>query len=545
MFSLLSVALLFMPGCGSQSQNPSPPPIKLPLAAGQFLSLTITDTPPAGVTVLFFQLSLTGASLNPQSGQAVSLMSSSNPIPVNLTQLQTDSAFLLTATVILPDLSNSNGQETFNSMSVTFANPQLTIFNGSGATIGSGVNACANNTVCELTPSTAPLTLTFSSAPFPITLPLSPLAFQLDVHLNTVIQPDLSLNLAAPNGVTLSKLPPPPSGSTISSIGSLVGTIQTVPSAGAAPAYDFITLQTGDGRTLEISLDSNTTYNYPSSVCSANNASCLAVGQIVKVDVSLQDNASGAILIGGLLASNITYIQPAGKTVVEGNIISLSTSGGNTVMVLALQDFTPPPGPLGRLASVTVPNSGVTYAVDWGGFAIPSGITFASASDLAVGQEVLVTAQGAVVRGPLPPENPSGWNPADIDGASLTANSITLEPSQITGVVSAWATPNASTLTFTLSTYANYFLAPPSTAGAPPTTLPVNLNVQATSATTYANLTPDDFSGLAVGDIISVKGWLFPYQVIPAICKADAGCAPIGVVVAEAVVGWPGPTPLF
>lgn len=545
MFSLLSAALLFMPGCGSQSQSPPLPPIKLPLAMGQFLSLTITDSPPAGVTVLFFQLSLTGASLNPQSGQAVSLMSSSNPIPVNLTQLQTDSAFLLTGAVPLPDLSTSNGQETFNSMSVTFANPQLTIFNGSGAAIGSGANACANNTVCELTPYTAPLTLTFSSAPFPITLPLSPLAFQLDVHLNTVIQPDLSLNLAAPNGVTLSKLPPPSSGSTISSLGSLVGTIQTVPSVGAAPADDYITLQTGDGRTFEISLDSNTTYNYPSSVCSANNASCLAVGQIVKADISLQDNASGAILIGGLLASNITYVQPAGQTVVEGNIICLTTSAGNTIMLLALQDFTPPQGPLGRLASVTIPNSGVAYAVDWGGFAFPSRFTFAGASDLAVGQEVLVTPQGAVVSGPLPPENASGWNPADIDGVSLTASSITLEPGQITGAVSAWAPPNASTLTFTLNTFANYFLAPPNAAGAPPTTSPVNLDVQATSATTYANLTPDDFSGLAVGDVVSVKGWLFPYHVIPAICTADAGCAPIGVIVAEAVVGRPGPTPLF
>jgi len=100
--------IVFMPGCGSQSQTP--PPVQLPLAVVAPFSLTITDTPPAGVTVLFFQLSLTGASLTSQSGQSVSLMSSSNPIPVNITQLQTDSAFLLTTGVPGGDFSTSNGQ---------------------------------------------------------------------------------------------------------------------------------------------------------------------------------------------------------------------------------------------------------------------------------------------------------------------------------------------------------------------------------------------------------------------------------------------------
>jgi hypothetical protein len=73
----------------------------------------------------------------------------------------------------------------------------------------------------------------------------------------------------------------------------------------------------------------------------------------------------------------------------------------------------------------------------------------------------------------------------------------------------------------------------------------INLTVQATSATTWTNLTPDSISGLAVGDVVSIKGWLFPYGAVPQICQAGLGCAPIGEIAAEAIVGRPGPTPLF
>ena len=76
------------------------------------VSLTVTDTPPAGVTVLFFQLSITGSHSDIFVGASVSLLSSTNPIPVNVSQLQTDSAFLGSANV---------AAGTYNSLSLTFA----------------------------------------------------------------------------------------------------------------------------------------------------------------------------------------------------------------------------------------------------------------------------------------------------------------------------------------------------------------------------------------------------------------------------------------
>lgn len=538
LFLFLTVFLLIMAGCGRQSPSQDPP-VTLPLGVADQVSLTITDTPPAGVAVLFFQLNITGASLASQSGVSTSLLSS--PIPVNVTQLQTQSAFLATASVPIGDYSSSNNPTaTFTGLTLTFSSPQLTIYNGSGATIGSGANACANNTVCQITPSATPLTLTFSSSPFPVTVSsssLAPLAFVLDIHLDTVIQPDLTLNLAATNGVTVSQLPTPPSGRPISALGNLTGTIQTTFTSGTAvPDEAGLALQTGDGRTLGIEVNNSTAYNYPSSVCSTGSSSCLTPGQIVEVRLSLQSD-------GNLLASEIDYVQPAGQTVVEGNIVRLTTSGGNTLMDLILQEGPPTPAPnvlpSGQRATVTVPPTEVTYAVDSGAFTIPSGLHFASATDLFVGQEVSVVVQGSVTTTGGSGSSSPWAGPAAI---TFTTNRITLEPSQITGSVTGI---DASMLMFGLNTNPNYFVPPSTTAGAPPTLSPFNLTVQVTAGTTFTNFTPDSISGLAVNDVVSIQGWAFLAPSNNNLCQPGVGCAVYPAIAAEAVVGRPGPPPLF
>jgi len=159
----LAVSLLFITGCGGQTPTSGPPRVGDPLIALAPASLTITDTPPAGVTVLFFGLNVTGASLNYQSWtpNATSLFSLSNPILVEVTRLQTESAFLDSASVAVFNGESTPPNATFDGLTVTLSNPELTIYNGTGATLGSGAHACASNSVCQLiTPSTTPLTLT-------------------------------------------------------------------------------------------------------------------------------------------------------------------------------------------------------------------------------------------------------------------------------------------------------------------------------------------------------------------------------------------------
>src|SRR5260370_33731618 len=101
------------------------------------VSVTITDTPPTGVTLLSFEVNVTGAMLNPGS---VDLLGGKRPIQIEVKQLETESAFLSTATVT---------PGTFTSLNLTFANPELTFKNDAGAALA----GCAVGAVCEAKPT--------------------------------------------------------------------------------------------------------------------------------------------------------------------------------------------------------------------------------------------------------------------------------------------------------------------------------------------------------------------------------------------------------
>jgi hypothetical protein len=477
------------------------------------VGITLTDTPPAGVTVLFFQLSLTGATLTPAStsasttAQPVSLVSSTNPIPINISQLQTDVAFLGNQNVAAGD---------YTSLSLTFANPQLTIFNASDTSISS---TCAVGSVCQVTPPASgsnALTLTFSSSPFPITLSAnSPLAFKVDVHMDTVIQSDLSLNLGATNGVTVSEVKPHQPGGPIAAVGKLIGTVGT-------PGNNQFPLTTIEGRSFTINVNDNTTYsNFPSSVCSTEEFSCLASGQAVKVTVTLQTD-------GTLLATAVDFIQLPTQQTVEGTLIGLNTSNGNTVMDLIVQQQ-PNAGntnvlPVGRHARVIVPATGVTFTIDWGTFTAPTGVTlnFAAATDLQVGQELQVVVQGNITTpsssGATSMNGPTPFGSASV---SFTASSISLEPSQITGSVASL--PAQGSLSFTMATMPCFFVPPAATWGTVPRPSPYIFTVQTTGSTTFTNFTTDSLAGVAVNDVISVHGWIFatPTGATPVTMAAD------------------------
>lgn len=63
------------------------------MANGVPMSLTIGDTPPSGVGVLFFEASITGASLQPSDSSKPAVPVLSAPVEVELGHLQTDTAF--------------------------------------------------------------------------------------------------------------------------------------------------------------------------------------------------------------------------------------------------------------------------------------------------------------------------------------------------------------------------------------------------------------------------------------------------------------------
>lgn len=475
LFLSVGVVVLLLAGCGGGSSMSSQP-----VNSTSQVSLSITDDPPSGVTVLFFQIDLNAASLTPASGSGtgtgpVSLLSNNTPIEIDVTELQAVSAFLSAANVPAGN---------YSSLTLTFANPQLVIFNASNTSIAS---TCAVGNVCQITPQVDnSATVTLNSSPFPVTVGTNtPLGFLLDFHLNDVIQPDLSVNLGVANGVTIKPLPSaPPSG--FPPFGFVRGTVQSV-------GQNQFTLQTLDGRTFTIDVNGNTTYeNFPTSVCATSGFSCVATQEIVKVQVA---NVVGP---AELLAGEVDYIQQASQQSAEGDIIGISTTSSGTTTMTLLLHWSPNSNslPFGGIATVTIA-SNATFSVDSGSFTIPSGLSFASATDLLMGQKVQVD----VVQGSLSTPNDSQkWAPPSV---SFTTDSIELEPSQITGMVTAIGSNGSS---FTVTTMPNFFM---SWSNKNQNWMPEQITVDTTSQTNYFNLNPDNFMGLSTNSMVSVQGWLF------------------------------------
>jgi Domain of unknown function (DUF4382) len=444
------------------------------------VSLSMTDDPPQGVSVLFFQVSLTAATLTSSSGTTVSLLSNNTPIQIDVTQLQALSAFLSTA-----DLTAGT---TYNSLSLTFASPELVIFNQSDASLGS---SCAVGSVCQLAPPVdGSATVNFTTSPFPVTVSANaPLGFLVDFHLNTVIQQDLSVNLGAANGISVAELPSTPKGP---QFGSVTGEVESV----SASNNEF-TILTAWGRTFTVNTTSSTTFDdFPSSACTTAGIGCVADGQVVQVQVG---SFAGK---GVLTASQVTYVQAAGMQTVEGTIIKIvpaPTPAGEEIveMLLHASPNATSGVPLGGVATVTFA-MGATYSIDNNGFTIPSGLTFTGTSDVTVGQNVQVVVEA----GTLSSGGGSswgGWGPPS--KVSFTTTSVALEPSQVTGVITALDdTDQSFTMGFNLPGFIPF----------PNSVVNLSFNVLTTSQTTYQGFSPESFDGLATQQFVSVNGWLFP-----------------------------------
>ncbi len=467
-----AAAFSLLTGCGMSnltSTNPtSPSGDSVPV------SLSMTDDPPAGVQVLFFQVSLTAASLTPSSGSAVSLLSGNTPIQIDVTQLQALSAFLSTASV-------SPGS--YTGLSLTFASPLLVIFNASDSSIAS---TCAVGSVCQLTPTIDDnsATVNITSAPFPVTVSAnSPLGFLVDFHLNTIIQSDLSVNLGVTNGITVGELPSMPAPSP--RFGFLNGTVESV----NASQNEF-TLQSHWGRTFTIETSSSTTFNdFPTSACTTAGIGCLAQGQVVQVQIS-------GVESGGILeASQVTYVQAATEQTVEGTVIGFTATA--VKLLLHANPSASTALPLGGIATVTFA-SGATFSVDAQSFTIPSGFVFSGVTNLAVGQELQVNVVSSTLQGPSSPSISGGWGPPP--SVSFTTNTVQLEPSQVTGTITSVSSP---AFALQIPTYPNCFNVCPAWVALLP------IQTETTSQTTYQGFATDDFSGLAVNDTVSVNGWIF------------------------------------
>jgi hypothetical protein len=458
LFALAVVSCLFLVACGGSMNQQMTPSNAVPM------TLTLGDTPPNGVGVLFFEALVTGASLQPSDATKPAVTALTTPVEVEFGHLQTDTAFLSLANVA-PD--------TYQSMTLTFGSATMTIVNYSGAAIG----GCANNSVCELTPNFNPTTAAITSTPFPITISAnSVVGIRLDFNVASSVQTDLSINPTV-TVKNLTQRMQDEDDQEMEEVDEIDGQVT------ATGMNQFTLMNERSGQSFTITVDSTTMFeDFGRSGCTASpeDFTCVQTGQVLNVDL----NENG---MGTMLAKRVEFEEAANRQAIKGTITSVDSA---TQFHMVVFNEEPAVSGISEGSPVVVTiNPNATFQVGMeelgedGGF-IFAGMSFASSADLLAGQDVQI-------------------RPASVSSSggttTIATDLVRLWPSQVTGQIASIDTSGG---TFTLTG-----LSPLFTGATPPVTT--------IKVVTLSEMNFENFSGggsmvsLAVGNTVSVKGLLF------------------------------------
>lgn len=442
------------------------------------ISLTLRATPPspsAHLSILAFRGTVTGVSLTPSSGSALSVglvSGTTSSYVAEFKRLQTDSALLSTAASVPAG--------TYNSLTATFSDVLLTYCTQPS----SGVAGCSSGSLGQITGSAG--SANASSGAFPLTVTNGEkLGVVLDVNIANAItasgQTISAVNLAAPNVLAATVLQAPSSTTDLSSgqlahIDDLYGVVSNV----SASAQSF-TLQTAYRGSVTITDNSSTTYD---PICSAQSFSCVTSGALAAVDAIL--NADGA-----LTARNYSPVPftATSKDTIEG-VVYTPPSSANQVFDVIVTDasFAPSNSVLSGsihpgdnvLVGVVTPQP---FFVVSEGLSIPTN-SFSGATDVSPiqpGQTVAISVSGFVAA-------------SESGGPMATANGVALRFSRMTATVVSPTSPQ-----FTTTSYPPYFGF---------TTNPI------VQVTTTGPGTTTDFDGTSsftevAGDTVAISGLYF------------------------------------
>jgi len=421
--------MFFVCACSGLPKTVPPPP----LSGNATLSLALRATPPspsANLSILTFRAMVTGVSLTPSSGSAVSVglvSGTTNSYVAEFTRLQSDSA-LLSAAVSVP-------AGTYNSLSVTFSDVLLTFCTQPS----SGVPGCSSGSLGQVTGSAGGATT--SSGAFPLTVTSGEkVGLALDVNIANAItasgQTISAVNLAATNVLTATVLQAPSSTTDLSSgqlahIDDLYGIVSNV----SASAQSF-TLQTAYRGAVYITANSSTTYD---PVCSTQSFSCVTSGALAAVDAILK--ADGTLAVRNYSPVPFTA---AAKDTIEG-VVTVPPSSVNQVFDIAVTD-----------ASFAASNSLLSGSVHPGDLVIVGVVTpqafFVASEGLTIPTN---SFGGSTDVSPIQPGQTvaisvSGFTPTDGSSAfaTATANGVALRFSHVTGTVVSPTSPQFSATSF-------------------------------------------------------------------------------------------------
>ena len=244
-------------------------------------------TPPPNTNILSFSVTVVGVSMTRSTGPSVSVLLNSNLYQVDLTRLQSDSAFLGSSAAIPAD--------TYTKMVVSLSNPVVTY-----CTQTQGITGCAPGSVTTLTGG--PAAPVIATTPFPLTLAAGQttgLVVNFDLgkalSVNPQTQVITNVNLGAANVLSATVLPPvasnlPPSA--LDFVGDVTGVITSVNvPAQNVPAQTVVVQTATQGSITAIASNSTivspncTTFNLGSTL------TCVKQGQVASLDMTL--NADG------------------------------------------------------------------------------------------------------------------------------------------------------------------------------------------------------------------------------------------------------------
>jgi len=443
---------VFLAGCGG-SYSP-PPVVPGPGAQTAQVSVSLTDAPPAGVTVFSFEVTVTGATLNPGN---VDILAGKGPVRIEVKRLETENAFLSTANIAAGN---------YTSLSLTFSNPELTFLNGTSATLA----GCASGSVCEIKP-TGTLSATVNGLFY--SMSGTQTGVLVDLNLANILTPSLGVDFSTSSAVTATQ-------QTREAEGQLED-LDDVNGIVASPSSTQFTLQTTDMGNLTVGIDSNTKFD-DFDTCVAANATCVQSGQSVEVDLLLLAN-------GTFLARKIELhddAQAAADDELDGIISKIDgPSQFELVVIDELRDVANVSVGDPVTVMLTTTGGGTSFRVDTNGLTVPSSLQqqFEGATDtsqLLPGQTVQVRKR-AMTGGPAPA------------AIIITTDRVRLRDTRFTATVSG--APAGSN--FNVGSLPGLFIA----AGVS------QVQVQTSSQTNFENVS--GVSGLADGSTVSLRGLLF------------------------------------
>lgn len=383
-------------GCGGNNQLGSQPQN----SGNSSVVLAITDTPPSLVTILSAQVTLTGATLAPGN---VSLFSGSTT--VELTRLQTDIGYIATAA----NIPAGN----YTSVTLTFANPSLTIENDSAATVA----GCAVGLICPVVPTATNLSTTVPLTAFTISSS-STTGLLIDINPENLLSASLGVDFSA--GTTVTSFTPagfnaPPVGAedVVGHVGNINATSKTFTLANASATYS-----------LKVD-NTSTFFQFPATgTCPAPGFACLQDNQILSVDIGIKSD-------GSILARNILFEDAdSSDAEVEGIITNTIASSQQFDMVVLTVSASGTGLTIGGQATVQYSTSLPTpFDIDFVHIDnLPLSTSsfsssFTGAADLVAGQQVSIRRNSSST-------------------STLLADRVRLRSSRITATVQSVGAPN-------------------------------------------------------------------------------------------------------